>query len=84
MKVIYHNSTRWWGETVVIFLANGEGTIEVQLEKQPSAKELCDQLMQQFTALEEKNRALLIKKQTLEEESKQVLQQLSISAFCSI
>ena len=33
MKVIYHNCTWWWGDTVVIFLANGEGTIEVQLEK---------------------------------------------------
>ena len=33
MKVIYHNCTWWWGETVNIFLSNGEGTIEVQIEK---------------------------------------------------
>lgn len=33
MKVIYHNCTWWWGETVKIFLSSGEGTIEVQIEK---------------------------------------------------
>lgn len=33
MKVIYHNCTWWWGETVKIFLSSGEGTIEVQLDK---------------------------------------------------
>ena len=33
MKVIYHNCTWWWGETVKIFLSGGEGTIEVQLDK---------------------------------------------------
>ena len=33
MKVIYHNCTWWWGETVTIFLSNGEGTIEVQIDK---------------------------------------------------
>ena len=33
MKVIYHNCTWWWGETVKIFLSSGEGIIEVQLDK---------------------------------------------------
>ena len=33
MKVIYHNCTWWWGETVKIFLPSGEGIIEVQLDK---------------------------------------------------
>lgn len=33
MKVIYHNCTWWWGETVKIILSSGQGTIEVQLDK---------------------------------------------------
>ena len=49
-------------------------TFEQTDEKQPSAKELCYQLMLQFNALEEKNRALLARKQTLEEEAHQVSQ----------
>ena len=33
MKVIYHNCTWWWGETVKIILSSGQGIIEVQLDK---------------------------------------------------
>ena len=33
MKVIYHNCTWWWGETVKIIISSGQGIIEVQLDK---------------------------------------------------
>ena len=33
MKVVYHNCTWWWGETVKIIISSGQGIIEVQLDK---------------------------------------------------